>query len=173
MRWGPLMQDGDLGRQIVPVQQLGPGPGPVNPNTEIVFARLSNAEHTTKPPSIDYSVSKDMQSRKIGPELPATSHLLVFAPPTTVQPKAGRGLFHRIATFFGLGDQKTAPETSPIRFVARPDAEPTVNPETKPGDVEKAMDRFEQSQKFAVGMALASSLTQSVMSSARRLTQGQ
>ncbi|MGG7518134.1 hypothetical protein ACQ3G6_09645 [Allorhizobium undicola] len=39
--------------------------------------------------------------------------------------------------------------------------------------LDQAMERFEESQRFATGTALLSSLTQSVLSSSKRLTQGQ
>ncbi|MGO7133537.1 hypothetical protein AB9E06_22055 [Rhizobium leguminosarum] len=112
------------------------------------------------------SISPDMQFRKIEPGAEAGTPP-IFSP-LPIDTKA-QGVLDRIMSF--LMPKGAAPETPLVRFVQKPGQ--TVGVPTKTENLESAIDRLEESQQFATGTALVSSLTQSVMSSSKRLTQGQ
>ncbi|WP_373415083.1 hypothetical protein [Ensifer aridi] len=79
-------------------------------------------------------------------------------------------ILDRIASFFASKDDH--PSEPPLVRFARP-PEQKEQPATQGHDLTETIDRLEKSQQFATGMTLLSSLTQSVMSSSKRLTQGQ
>lgn len=106
--------------------------------------------------------------RKIGPDLPIIQP--VFVPSGGAPAAAASGFLERLLGFFGLGGGAVPEQPRLVSFAQDPRAPAT---EKQPHDLPTAVERFERAQEFSVGVALASSLTQSVMSSSRRLTQGQ
>jgi hypothetical protein len=114
----------------------------------------------------EQSISPDMQFRKIEPGAEAGTPPVFNLLP--VDTKA-QGFLDRIISF--LTPKDAAPEMPLVRFVQKPGQ--TVGMPTKTENLESAIDRLEKAQQFATGTALVSSLTQSVMSSSKRLTQGQ
>lgn len=113
---------------------------------------------------VEQSTPPGMQLRKITPD----SETAPAFDPTPIETKASSFLDH-IASF--LMPKGVVPETPLVRFVEKPDQ--TSDHSTKTENLESAIDRLEKSQQFATGTTLISSLTQSVMSSSKRLTQGQ
>lgn len=165
------MKDGDFaGRTIDPVKNMDASVRPVSLNTELLLSHLSGMDHLVKTPSIDSTGTKDVGPRRIAPDMPTESQPTVIIPSTTHQNEGETGFFKRIAAYFQLTPQEPTPETKLVSFANRPGIEDVTDMTT---DVQQAMDNLEKSQQFAAGMALASSLTQSVVSSSRRLTQGQ
>lgn len=127
--------------------------------SEIVSVRIGTAGDAVQ---IEQAALPGVQLRKIAP---GTELSPVFHP----QPEAKAPSFlDRITSFLRPGG---SPETTLVRFVQKPDR--ATDPSVKTEKLSDAIDRLEKSQQFATGTTLVSSLTQSVMSSSKRLTQGQ
>ncbi len=137
------------------------GPGTPLQTSEIVSVRIGTVGDAVQ---IEQAALPQVQLRKIAPD---TEHPSVFHPEPTET--TASSILDRITSFLLPGG--TAPETSLVRFVQKPD-QPTGS-SIKTEDLSDAIDRLEKSQQFATGTTLVSSLTQSVMSSSKRLTQGQ
>lgn len=141
-----------------PIDAVGPH-SPLRAS-EIVSVRIGTAGDAVQ---IEQAALPGVQLRKIAP---GTELSPVFHP----QPEAKAPSFlDRITSFLRPGG--AAPETALVRFVQKPD-QPT-DSSVKTENLSDAIDRLEKSQQFATGTTLVSSLTQSVMSSSKRLTQGQ
>jgi hypothetical protein len=155
----PMSGDGLPSRAfLAPTDAVGPGT-PLQ-TSEIVSVRIGTVGDAVQ---IEQAALPQVQLRKIAP---GTELSPVFHP----QPDAKAPSFlDRITSFLLPGG--AAPETSLIRFVHKPDQ--PVDSSVKTENLSNAIDRLEKSQQFATGTTLVSSLTQSVMSSSKRLTQGQ
>ncbi|WFU04612.1 hypothetical protein QA648_27955 (plasmid) [Rhizobium sp. CB3171] len=103
------------------------------------------------------------QSRKIAPQSDAVPPS--YSPEINTNPS---GILDRLSAFFISVSATGQPETPLVRF-----ATDKGHGGSKIEDITASIDRLEKSQQFATGTTLLSSLTQSVMSSSKRLTQGQ
>lgn len=103
------------------------------------------------------------QSRKIAPESDAVPPS--YSPEGNTRPSS---ILDRLSAFFMPVGGNGQPETPLVRF-----ATDKTHSGPKIEDIATSIDRLEKSQQFATGTTLLSSLTQSVMSSSKRLTQGQ
>ncbi len=130
---------------------------------EVVSTRMNEPSTTREIHIVPSSTLPDPGYRKLSPEaVPG-----VVIPP--YRSEAPTGLFDRLTEF--LLPSGLNPKTWLARFASRP-----AKDGAEPGgahDLLTAVDRLEKSQQFATGMTLMSSLTQSVMASSKRLTQGQ
>jgi len=142
-----------------PIEAVGCGT-PLQ-TTEIGSVRIGAGGDAVQ---IEQAALPQVQLRKIAPgsDVPPVFH------PQPTETKAS-GFLERITSFLLPGG--AAPETSLVRFVQKPDR--TSVSSAKAENLSDAIDRLEKSQQFATGTTLMSSLTQSVMSSSKRLTQGQ
>lgn len=80
----------------------------------------------------------------------------------------GDGFLSRISSFFQKWTEPPQVNGEKVILSTSPKNEPQATQE-----LNDTLERFEASQRFAAGTALLSSLTQSVLSSSKRLTQGQ
>ncbi|MBB5536473.1 hypothetical protein [Rhizobium giardinii] len=136
------------------------GSGTPLQTSELVSVRIGTIGDAVQ---IEQAALPQVQLRKIAP---GTEHAPVFHP----QPEAKAPSFlDRITSVLRPGG--AAPETALVRFVQKPDQPTDFSDKTE--NLSDAIDRLEKSQQFATGTTLVSSLTQSVMSSSKRLTQGQ
>lgn len=159
------MSDGFIPQGIMPVS----GGFDVKPNVAVqpddALAASSAAEAAAK---TDISSIGDMQLRKISPFEPAVSVSSGPVGPSvrglsfSEQSSAGT-IFTRLTSLFSLPQGNAHGSASSIA----PDGG-EASPKTA-----KALGEFEKMQQTTVGYALLSSLTQSVLSSVKRLTQGQ
>ncbi|MCF3641600.1 hypothetical protein LXM94_16630 [Rhizobium sp. TRM95111] len=156
-----MSADGLPNRALLPVEAATGGAS--SPISQIVAGRIGSETAMVPDLSVDRQVLTGL--RKVAPH-GDTAHPTVFQPSGAERTP---GILDRIVSFF-VRPGNDAPETDTIRVADDPRR-------TKSGDkvhdLNTAVDRLEQSQQFATGMTLMSSLTQSVMSSSRRLTQGQ
>lgn len=107
--------------------------------------------------------------RKISPDSGPERLTISLSPAPETTPT----FLDRIVSFLtsrGLASRGDRASEMPLVRFAREQKE---QPETQAHDLTESIDRLEKSQQFATGMTLLSSLTQSVMSSSKRLTQGQ
>ncbi|EJK86970.1 hypothetical protein [Rhizobium sp. AP16] len=147
------------GALVPPADAIGSG-APLQ-TVETVSLRIGADRESLQ---VEQSVSPGIQLRKI---MPGGEAAPAFDP-TPIETKTSSFL-DRITSF--IMPKGTAPETPLVRFVEKP-GEANGHP-AKTENLESAIDRLEKSQQFATGTTLISSLTQSVMSSSKRLTQGQ
>lgn len=117
-------------------------------------------------PSVELASLPDIRTRKITPETEAIPTFLMPAGDT--KPAS---FLDRLTSFFMPGAPNATPEAPLVKFASLSRDAGETHPSTE--KITDAMDRLEKSQQFATGTALMSSLTQSVMSSSKRLTQGQ
>lgn len=103
------------------------------------------------------------QGRKIAPESDAVPPS--YSPEGNTKPSS---ILDRLSAFFMPVAGGGQPEAPLVRF-----ATDKAHNGPKIEDIATSIDRLEKSQQFATGTTLLSSLTQSVMSSSKRLTQGQ
>lgn len=144
---------------LPPIDTVGSG-APLQ-TSELVSVRIGTVGDAVQ---IEQAALPQVQLRKIAP---GTEHLPVFHPqPTETK---GSSFLDRISSLLRPGG--AAPETALVRFVEKPDQ--PIDSSVKTENLSDAIDRLEKSQQFATGTTLVSSLTQSVMSSSKRLTQGQ
>lgn len=127
--------------------------------SEIVSARIGGGDVAGQ---IEQAALPQVQLRKIDP---STAPAPIFDP-LPGETKAP-GFLARLTSF--LLPSGSLPETSLVRFAQKPDHLANSSAE----NLSSAIDRLEKSQQFATGTTLVSALTQSVMSSSKRLTQGQ
>lgn len=146
------------GRAVVPLTDLTSSGTPLK-TAELVFARIGDPPVATEVHAVTNSTLPDAGLRKVSPDVDSG---LVVPPYRSETPT---GLLDRLTEFFLPSGFK--PETLLARFASRPGQEGSTH------DLPSAIDRLEKSQQFATGMTLMSSLTQSVMASSKRLTQGQ
>jgi hypothetical protein len=149
------------GRAVVPLTDLTSSGTPLK-TAELVSVRIGEPPTTTEVHAVPSSTLPDSGYRKVSPDGDPS----VVIPP--YRSEAPTSLLDRLTEFFlprGL-----SPKTLLARFASHPGQEGS-----PPGahDLTLAVDRLEKSQQFATGMTLMSSLTQSVMASSKRLTQGQ
>jgi hypothetical protein len=141
--------------------------GNVLKTTEIVSERIANQPTVTdQVPNVELASLPDVRIRKI---MPGSDTMPTFFVPTS-EAKPGT-ILDRLTAFFMPGGPNAKPETPLVKFASL-----SKQPGEPPSQTEKiteAVDKLEKSQQFATGTALMSSLTQSVMSSSKRLTQGQ
>jgi hypothetical protein len=141
--------------------------GNVWKTTEIVLERIATQPTVTNNIlNVELASLPDVQIRKITPESEAVPTF--FAPRT--DPKPG-SILDRLTAFFMPGALDAKPETSLAKFASLSKAPGETRATTE--KIADAMNELEKSQQFATGTVLMSSLTQSVMSSSKRLTQGQ
>ncbi|MBB4189203.1 hypothetical protein GGE07_005884 [Sinorhizobium terangae] len=133
--------------------------------TDVVAQRISS-EHTSLAPASDVQEMTSTGLRKISPQADP-ENLPISLPPASEKAPA---LLDRLVSLFKLASDH-GPQPSPVRFAKA--SEQVEQAATGAHDLTQAIDRFETSQQFATGIMLLSSLTQSVMSSSKRLSQGQ
>ena len=157
-----MSADGSHNRAVLPpIEAVGREAS--QPVPQVVTERIGNETALVQTLPVDRQILTGL--RKVVPHGDV-------AQPTLFQPsgrEGSTGFLDRIVSFFVRpGDNATG--TDPIRVADDPNR-------TKGGDkvddLNQAIDRLEKSQQYATGMTLMSSLTQSVMSSSKRLTQGQ
>ncbi|MFS8147995.1 hypothetical protein [Rhizobium sp. BR 249] len=142
----------------------GVSTGNVLKTSEIVAERigLQPTDFTGFKPAELASIP-NTQSRKIAPESDAIPPS--YSPEGNTRPSS---ILDRLSAFFMPVGGNGQPETPLVRF-----ATDKTHSGPKIEDIATSIDRLEKSQQFATGTTLLSSLTQSVMSSSKRLTQGQ
>ncbi|MBB4293111.1 hypothetical protein GGE16_005196 [Rhizobium leguminosarum] len=128
------------------------------------------AERIGRPPTdlvgirpSEFASIPNTQGRKIAPESDAIAPS--YSPEGNTRPSS---ILDRLSAFFMPVAGSGQPEAPLVRF-----AGDKGHSGTKIEDIATSIDRLEKSQQFATGTTLLSSLTQSVMSSSKRLTQGQ
>ncbi|PDT02575.1 hypothetical protein CO666_20175 [Rhizobium chutanense] len=111
----------------------------------------------------EFASIPNTQGRKIAPESNAIPPS--YSPDGNTRPSS---ILDRLSAFFMPVGGSGQPETPLVQFAGdKGHGGPKVE------DIATSIDRLEKSQQFATGTTLLSSLTQSVMSSSKRLTQGQ
>ncbi|NKL24573.1 hypothetical protein [Rhizobium leguminosarum] len=147
------------GAFVPPTDVVGSG-APLQ-TVETVSLRIGTDRESLQ---VEQPVSPGIQLRKITPGSEAAPAF----DPAPIETKTSSFL-DRITSF--IMPKGTASETPLVRLVEKPGQ--TSDHPAKTEKLESAIDRLEKSQQFATGTTLISSLTQSVMSSSKRLTQGQ
>nr|WP_298098177.1 hypothetical protein [uncultured Shinella sp.] len=133
------------------------------PVQQVVANRIGNETALAQPLPVDREILTGL--RKVIPQADVPQSVVT-------QPSGGdysSGFLNRLVSFFARTEDATS-GTDKIRIADDPGR---TRDGDKVSDLNHAIDRLEQSQQFATGMTLMSSLTQSVMSSSKRLTQGQ
>lgn len=157
------MGGNEFARQaVLPLTDLASSGGPLK-TAELVSARIAEPPATQETHAVPSSTLPDTGYRKVSPE--AGSGVVI----PSYRSEAPASVLDRLMGFF-LPNGVT-PKNLFARFTSRPAPEAVA-----PGnvhDLTSAVDKLEKSQQFATGMTLMSSLTQSVMASSKRLTQGQ
>lgn len=158
-----MSADGSLSRALVTPVDASAGGVPKS-ITDVIADRIGNQSASIESLSVDRHILTEY--RKVSPDIDTVANPAVFQP-------GGReympGFLDRIVSFFVRpGREPSGKET--IRVA---DEKDSTKREDRVHDLNNAIDRLEDSQQFATGMTLMSSLTQSAMSSSRRLTQGQ
>ena len=154
------MHEAFRGQGLTPIRAIGSDGGGADPIG--LTPQFLNLDHVT--PSAP-SEPRAPAVRKVDPA--ATYQPAVYVP-SSVAPPAAPGFLDRILSFFGRGSGEPGAMPTLVSFA---DGEHAAKPATPP--VTEVVERFERAQEYAAGLALSSSLTQSVLSSSKRLTQGQ
>ncbi|WP_085032838.1 hypothetical protein [Ensifer aridi] len=134
--------------------------------TADVVAQRISGEHTSLAPVSDVQKLTFTGLRKISPQADP-ENLPISLPPASEKAPA---LLDRLVSLFKLASDH-GPQPSAVRFARA--SEQVEQATTGVHTLTQSIDRLQASQQFATGMTLLSSLTQSVMSSSKRLTQGQ
>lgn len=140
--------------------------GIVSKTTEVVSERIGQAIRGSNVPNVEPTFFPDVRTRKITPASEAGPKIV--KPASDTKPGA---LLDRLKSFFMPSAPNATPETPLLKFDSLSRGPGGTHPSAE--KIADAIARLEQSQQFATGTALMSSLTQSVMSSSKRLTQGQ
>jgi hypothetical protein len=148
---------------------------------EIVAERMGLDQTVAPTEAIETALLPDSQYRKIFPSEQSVDtnplpHFITAELGTDSQSFGGNisQFISRLTGFFMPGGAQSQ-DTSLVQFHNETTSVEGTDAATagKKENLEDTIDRLENAQNFTVGMSLMSSLTQTVMSSTRRLTQGQ
>lgn len=169
------MNDTNASKQgLSPVEAVGGG---VNSRSiiEIASARIDNPMPAPASPKTT-EISRS-ETKRISPyedvALLGRPGLEPHSLITKSTPYQGSGFLTKLAGFFVKDVEATPRKAGLVKLVSTTDLEKKNEPEKTGNKYDDAFKKLEDSQKFAASLTLMSSLTQAVMSSARRLTQGQ